>query len=219
MLLRFEDRARVTQQEVQLANSRSGQFGRNQQAGPVNYHQLDQLVVRVVTSELVPPVAEVINRMLKRRHYGVVDYEVIVPEQLLEQERRTQMIFNVVLAAIASISLIVGGIGIMNIMLASVLERTREIGVRRSVGATRHDIELQFLIEAITISFTGGVIGIVLGVLISLGIEMSTGIQTVVSLIVVGLAFLVSVSVELIFGILPAKRAAEHDPVVALRYE
>jgi len=219
VLLRFEDRARVTQQEVQLANSRSGQFGRNQQAGPVNYHQLDQLVVRVVTSELVPPVAEVINRMLKRRHYGVVDYEVIVPEQLLEQERRTQMIFNVVLAAIASISLIVGGIGIMNIMLASVLERTREIGVRRSVGATRHDIELQFLIEAITISFTGGVIGIVLGLLISLGIEMSTGIQTVVSLIVVGLAFLVSVSVGLIFGILPAKRAAEHDPVVALRYE
>lgn len=219
VLLRFEDRARVTAQEVQVANRPSGPFGGNQQAGPVNYHQLDKLVVRVVTSELVPPVAEVINRMLKRRHYGVVDYEVIVPEQLLEQERRTQMIFNVVLAAIASISLIVGGIGIMNIMLASVLERTREIGVRRSVGATRHDIELQFLIEAITISFTGGVIGIVLGVLISVGIEMGTGIQTVVSLIVVALAFLVSVSVGLIFGILPAKRAAEHDPVVALRHE
>jgi len=219
VLLRFEDRARVTQQEVERSNSQQAQFSGNQKGSPVNYHQLDQLVVRVVSSELVPSVAEVINRMLKRRHYGVVDYEVIVPEQLLKQERRTQMIFNVVLAAIASISLIVGGIGIMNIMLASVLERTREIGIRRSVGATRRDVELQFLIEAITISFTGGVIGIVLGVLISLGIEMSTGIQTIVSLIAVALAFLVSVSVGLIFGLLPAKRAAEHDPVVALRYE
>ena len=219
VLLRFEDRARVTQQEVERSNSQQAQFSGNQKGSPVNYHQLDQLVVRVVSSELVPSVAEVINRMLKRRHYGVVDYEVIVPEQLLKQERRTQMIFNVVLAAIASISLIVGGIGIMNIMLANVSERTREIGIRRSVGATRRDVELQFLIEAITISFTGGVIGIVLGVLISLGIEMSTGIQTIVSLIAVALAFLVSVSVGLIFGLLPAKRAAEHDPVVALRYE
>ena len=218
VLLRYEDRARVTQQEVQFSNSRQAQFQGNQ-GGTNNYHQLDQLVVRVTSSELVPQVAEVINRMLKRRHYGVVDYEVIVPEQLLQQERRTQMIFNIVLAAIASISLIVGGIGIMNIMLASVLERTREIGVRRSVGATRHDVVLQFLIEAITISFTGGLIGILLGVLISVGIEMSTGIQTVVSLIAVGLAFLVSVTVGLVFGLLPAKRAAEHDPVVALRYE
>ena len=219
VLLRYEDRARVTQQEVQFSNSPRGQFQGNQQGGPNNYHQLDQLVVRVASSEFVPQVAEVVNRMLKRRHYGVVDYEVIVPEQLLQQERRTQTIFNIVLAAIASISLIVGGIGIMNIMLASVLERTREIGVRRSVGATRHDVVLQFLIEAITISFTGGLIGIVLGVLISVGIEMGTGIQTVVSLIAVALAFLVSFSVGLIFGLLPAKRAAEHDPVVALRYE
>ncbi len=216
VLLRYEDRARVTTQEVELANSA---FGQRQQNGPTNYHQLDQLVVRVAQSDLVQPVAEVVNRMLKRRHYGVVDYEVVVPEQLLEQERRTQNIFNIVLAAIASISLIVGGIGIMNIMLASVLERTREIGVRRSVGATRRDVELQFLIEAMTISFTGGVIGIILGVGISVGIEMGTGIQTIVSLISVVVAFLVSVSVGLVFGLLPAKRAAEHHPVVALRYE
>ncbi len=219
VLLRYEDRARVTAQEVESANSPRNQFGNNQQAAPVNYHQLDQLVVRVEASALVQPVAEVVNRMLKRRHYGVVDYEVIVPEQLLQQERRTQAIFNIVLAAIASISLIVGGIGIMNIMLASVLERTREIGVRRSIGATRHDVILQFLIEAITISFTGGVIGIIMGVLISLGIEMSTGIQTIVSMISVAVAFLVSVSVGLVFGLLPAKRAAQYDPVVALRYE
>jgi putative ABC transport system permease protein len=218
VLLRHEDRARVSTQEMQQANS-----GRNQRSSSQdreeNYHQLDQLVVSVDRSDMMQPVADVVSRMLKRRHYGVVDYEVIVPEQLLKQERRTQNIFNIVLAAIASISLIVGGIGIMNIMLASVLERTREIGVRRSIGATRNDIVLQFLIEAITISFAGGVIGILLGVMISTGIEMSTGIQTIVSVLSVVLAFLVSFSVGLVFGLLPAKRAAEHDPVVALRYE
>ena len=218
MLLRFEDRARVTGQDIQAANAQ-GNSSNNQQQRPVNYHQLDQLVVHVASSEQVPLVAEVVNRMLKRRHYDVVDYEVIVPEQLLQQERRTQTIFNIVLAAIASISLIVGGIGIMNIMLASVMERIREIGVRRSLGATRHDVILQFLIEATTISFTGGVIGILLGIGLSVGIEMSTGIRTIVSLLSVLLAFLVSVSVGLVFGLLPAKRAAEHDPVVALRYE
>ncbi len=218
VLLRYEDRARVSTQEVQQSNS-GGNEGSGSQDREENYHQLDQLVVSVDRSDMMQPVADVVSRMLKRRHYGVVDYEVIVPEQLLKQERRTQNIFNIVLAAIASISLIVGGIGIMNIMLASVLERTREIGVRRSIGATRNDIVLQFLIEAITISFAGGVIGILLGVMISRGIELSTGIQTIVSVLSVVLAFLVSFSVGLVFGLLPAKRAAEHDPVVALRYE
>lgn len=216
MLLRFENRAQLTAKDLEQAEEERRR-GNNQQPG--NYHQLDQLTVRVASSTLVQPVAEVVSRMLKRRHYGVVDYEVIIPEQLLKQEQRTQTIFNVVLAAIASISLIVGGIGIMNIMLASVMERIREIGIRRSLGATRHDVVLQFLIEAITISFSGGVLGIILGVLLSYGIEQGTGITTVVSPLSVGLAFLVSVSVGLIFGLLPAKRAAEHDPVVALRYE
>ncbi|MDX1488926.1 MAG: FtsX-like permease family protein, partial [Acidiferrobacterales bacterium] len=218
MLLRFEDRARVSVQDVQAANS-NGNDDDNANAPPPNYHQLDQLVVRVENSDLVVPVADVVSRMLRRRHYGVVDYQVVVPEQLLQQERRTQNIFNIVLASIASISLIVGGIGIMNIMLASVLERTREIGVRRSIGATRRDVTLQFLIEAITISFTGGFVGIVIGVLFSGIIEATTGIQTVVSGVAVFVAFVVSVSVGLIFGLLPARRAAEHDPVVALRYE
>lgn len=107
----------------------------------------------------------------------------------------------------------------MNIMLASVLERTREIGVRRSVGASRNDVVLQFLIEAITISFTGGLIGILLGIGISGGIEWTTGIRTIISVFAVAIAFLVSFSVGLIFGLLPAKRASEYDPVVALRYE
>jgi putative ABC transport system permease protein len=219
MLLRFENRAQLTQKELQQAEQDRAFNEGGGRPGPVNYHQIDQLTVRVAGSALVQPVAEVVSRMLKRRHYGVVDYEVVIPEQLLRQERRTQAIFNIVLAAIASISLIVGGIGIMNIMLASVLERTREVGIRRSLGATRHDIVLQFLIEAITISFTGGLLGILLGVLLSLGIERSTGIVTVISPLSVGLAFLVSVTVGLVFGLLPAQRAAEHDPVVALRYE
>ena len=218
VLLRYEDRARVTITEVQSANSpRRGASPHKAKAE--NYHQLDQLTVRVSSSEMVHSVSDVINRMLKRRHNGVVDFELIIPEQLLQQERRTQSIFNMVLTAIASISLVVGGIGIMNIMLASVLERTREIGIRRSVGATQRDVALQFLIEAITISFIGGMLGIGLGFLISFGIEKSTGIQTIVSLFSVGLAFLISVSVGLAFGLLPAKRAAGFHPVEALRYE
>ena len=218
VLLRTQDRARVTQQDIEAAADDDDEES-TQPAGPTNYHQLDRLVVRVVSSDLVSPVAEVTSRMLRRRHNDVVDYQVVIPEQLLEQERRTQTIFNIVLAAIASISLIVGGIGIMNIMLASVMERIREIGVRRSVGAKETDIVQQFLIESLTLSVGGGLLGVALGVALSTGIEWTTGIQTVVSVGAVLLAFIVSAGVGLIFGLLPAKRAAEHDPVVALRHE
>ncbi len=216
MLLRFEDRARITPQDVEQAQRQGDD---EQVETNPNYHQLDRLVVRVSSSEMMQPISEVITRMLKRRHNDVVDYQVVIPEQLLAQERRTQTIFNIVLASIASISLIVGGIGIMNIMLASVLERIREIGIRRSVGATRRDVIQQFLIEAITISFTGGILGILLGMLISAGIERFAGIATIVSVQSVLISFLVSAGVGLIFGLLPAKRAAEHDPVQALRHE
>lgn len=215
MLLRYENRALLTADDIRQAQRDRRRGIENQDK---NYNQLDRLVVRVEESSMVKPVAEVISRMLERRHYGIIDYEVVVPEVLLQQEQRTQNIFNIVLAAIASISLLVGGIGIMNIMLASVMERIREIGVRQAVGATRRDIVLQFLIEAVTLSFTGGAVGILLGMAFSYGIESFTDIQTQVSVGSVLLAFLVSVAVGVVFGLLPAKRAAEKDPVTSLRH-
>ena len=157
--------------------------------------------------------------MLIRRHNLVEDFEVIVPELLLEQERSTKRIFNIVLGVIASISLLVGGIGIMNIMLASVLERTKEIGIRRSVGAKQKDIMLQFLIEAVTISLTGGIIGIILGVSGSIIIEFVTDIKTIITPFSVLISFFVSISVGLIFGITPARKASLQDPIELLRYE
>ncbi len=227
MLLRFRNRAQLTQRDIELA-SRPGQFQATGEADAeseerrqerLNRNQLDRIIVRVSDSRLVPEVAEITQRMLTRRHNQVVDFEITVPELLLRQEQRTKTIFNVVLGAIASISLVVGGIGIMNIMLASVLERIREIGVRRAMGATRKDVLFQFLSEAVLISVAGGVAGILAGAGISMGIERFAGIQTIVSGISVVVAFGVSLTVGLVFGIVPAYRAARQDPVVCLRYE
>jgi putative ABC transport system permease protein len=157
--------------------------------------------------------------MLQRRHNDVTDFEIVVPELLLKQEQRTKTIFNVVLGCIASISLIVGGIGIMNIMLASILERIKEIGVRRAVGATRKDVLAQFLSEAVMISLAGGLAGIFLGVVLSFAIERIAHINTIVSMLSVVVAFGVSVAVGLVFGIMPANKAAKADPITCLRYE
>jgi putative ABC transport system permease protein len=213
-LLRYRNRAHVSVMDVQEAAA-----NRDQTLQRENYHQLDRLVIRVTDTDYMGSIAGVVSRMLERRHNNVVDFQVIIPDQLLEQEQRTRNIFNIVLAAIASISLIVGGIGIMNIMLASVLERTREIGVRMSLGATRKDVVLQFLFEAVAIGLTGGIIGILLGVGISYGIEYFTGIITIISPWAVVISFVVSVSIGLIFGIYPARQAASKDPAISLRYE
>ncbi len=226
MLARYRDRSRLTQARVEAAsrdvNAVPGQEAEEPdevRTERLNYHQLDRVVVRVKEAGMVAPVAEVLQRMLSRRHNAVVDFEITVPELLLQQEQRTKNIFNIVLGAIASISLVVGGIGIMNIMLASVLERIREIGVRRAVGATRDAVLAQFLAEAVLISVAGGVAGIVVGVLLSYGIEQFAGIKTLVSALSVVVAFGVSFTVGLVFGLVPAYRAAHQDPVVCLRYE
>jgi putative ABC transport system permease protein len=225
MLLRFRNRIELTQRDMEQAaagNSTPDSAdteSAEQRQERLNHNQLDRIIVRVSDSKLVPGVAEVLRRMLTRRHNAVVDFEITVPELLLRQEQRTKTIFNVVLGAIASISLLVGGIGIMNIMLASVLERIREIGVRRAVGATRRDVLLQFLSEAVLISLAGGLAGILVGAGLSAGIRRFAGIQTIVTLLSVVLAFGVSATVGLAFGIMPAYRAAKQDPVVCLRYE
>ncbi len=226
VLLRFKNRALLTKKD--LGGSRSTVFfgggmmvssGSSGKGGDNNYNQLDKLIVRVSDTKYSVPIAEVLSRMLKRRHNDVVDFEIIVPEQLLQQEQRTKRIFNIVLSSIASISLIVGGIGIMNIMLASVVERYREIGVRMAVGAQKKDIELQFLTEALTISITGGILGIILGMLFSFAIEATADIATIVTPISIFISFGVALLIGVVFGFFPAKRAAQQDPVHALRHE
>jgi putative ABC transport system permease protein len=226
MLSRYRDRTRITAQEIEAASRAQQSNGQGEEpeddqtrAERRNLNQLDRIVVRVGRAGVVPAVAEVMQRMLLRRHNGVIDYEITVPELLLKQEQRTKTIFNIVLGAIASISLVVGGIGIMNIMLASVLERIREIGVRRAVGATQRDVLAQFLSEAVMISLAGGIAGILVGATLSVAIEHFAGIHTLVSGASVVVAFGVSMAVGLLFGIVPAWRAARQDPVVCLRYE
>jgi putative ABC transport system permease protein len=184
-----------------------------------NYHQLDRIIVQVSESEELNPSTDVLARMMLRRHQGVKDFEITVPELLLKQEQRTKDIFNIVLGAIASISLLVGGIGIMNIMFATVMERIKEIGTRLAIGAKKMDIVVQFLAEAVLISVTGGLIGVLLGVIASAMITKFAGILTIVSPVSVMIAFFVSASVGVIFGYSPAKRASERDPIESLRYE
>lgn len=229
MLMRYRNRAMVSSSAVEQAgranvvviggDGAGSSEDEEKRAERSNYHQLDRVIVRVGDAKAVPGVAAIMRRMLERRHNGVIDFEITVPEELLRQEQRTKQIFNVVLFAIASISLIVGGIGIMNIMLASILERIREIGVRRAMGATQHNILTQFLAEAVLISVAGGVAGIITGGLLSSGIERFAEIKTIVSGMSVAVAFGVSITVGLVFGIIPAWRAAKQDPVVCLRYE
>lgn len=195
------------------------QTGGDSDDKPSNYHQIDRLVVQVSESEKLNSTADVMARMLERRHFGVVDFEITIPELLLKQQQRTQNIFNIVLAAIAAISLLVGGIGIMNIMLASVMERIKEIGLRLSIGAKKADIVMQFLFEAVMISVTGGLVGVLLGIMLAYGVSTLADFPTSISFISIVISFGVAATVGLIFGITPAKRAAEQDPITSLRHE
>jgi putative ABC transport system permease protein len=168
--------------------------------------------------ESVLPVAEAIEEAMSRNHVKK-DYDIIVPLEMLKQAERTKQIFNVVLGSIAAISLLVGGIGIMNIMLASVTERTREIGVRRALGAKRRDITVQFLAETVMLAATGGIIGVALGIAIPRFVTHFAGMQTITTWWSPPLAFSISALVGVVFGLYPALRAARMDPVEALRHE
>ena len=180
---------------------------------------VSELAIRVASEELVEPAAELTRQALLRSHRGVQDFELRLPTELLAQARSTQRVFNVVMGSIAAISLLVGGIGIMNVMLTTVTERTREIGIRRAVGATRRTILRQFLTETVVMSGLGGVIGIGLGLALSGVIQAYAGWQTAVSPAALLGAFGISAAVGIVFGLVPARRAARMDPIEALRFE
>ena len=184
-----------------------------------NYHQLDKVVVKLADAKSMESSAELISRLLLRRHNNQADFEIKVPELLIKQQQNTQETMNLILAVIAGISLLVGGIGIMNIMLASVLERVKEIGLRRSIGATEKDIIYQFLLEAIAISLAGGIIGVILGIVGAKVIASYADISTVISFSSILISFGIAVSIGIIFGIMPAQKAAKMDPITALRTE
>jgi len=226
VLVRYENRDLITGEALRLAAMRSrgmvfmsSSNDSEDEQDKKNYHQLDRLVIQVEETNKMQSTAEILTRLLSRKHYEVVDFEIEIPELLLKQQQRTNDIFNYVLGAIAGISLLVGGIGIMNIMLASVLERIKEIGLRLAIGAQKKDIVQQFLFEAIMISVSGGLIGVVLGVTMAFIVSSVADIPTIVSFSSIILSFGVAATVGLIFGIAPARKAATQDPIASLRYE
>ncbi len=180
--------------------------------------ELHEVIVRMAEPKYVEEAAEAIEVALKRFHQKR-DYEKNVPLQLLLQAEKTKRIFNIVLGSIAAISLLVGGIGIMNIMLATVTERTREIGIRRALGARKKDIIVQFLVETIVLSIGGGIIGVLLGLLIPYAVSKLTDIATIITPWSLLVAFCISGCIGIVFGIYPARRAANLDPIEALRHE
>jgi putative ABC transport system permease protein len=207
---------------ISLSTSRS-RFGEvlvRRRAGSFEIEkvELHQITVEMLDTEAVENADPQIKALLRRFH-DRDDYELIVPLQLLRQAERTKRIFNIVLGSIAAISLLVGGIGIMNIMLATVTERTREIGVRRALGAKKRDITAQFLVETVVLSVGGGLIGVVVGVITPFVVSHLAEMKTIVTIWSVLLAFGISGAVGIIFGIYPANAAADLDPIEALRHE
>lgn len=223
-LVRYQDRKILTDQQPDFSGGgmiimSGGDSGPKKRIPRGNYHQLDKLTVQVNNSNELKSTAEVLSKLLKKRHNEVLDFEISIPIHLLKQQQKTKQIFNIVLSVIAGISLLIGGIGIMNIMLASVLERTKEIGIMRAIGATKQDVILQFLSESVLISLGGGIIGILLGIVSSYALQLATGIETILSLNSIVLSFLVATFIGLIFGVLPAKSAANKNPIEAIRRE
>ncbi len=231
MLIRYKDKGKVKSDVMEGLTRGGAAFihsggvislgnlgGSPSKSDNSSQHQIDQIVVQIKDSEQLSSSAKVIERLILRRHAGQKDFTITIPELLLKQQQETTDIFNIVLGAIAGISLIVGGIGIMNIMLASVWERIKEIGTRQALGATQKDIIVQFLSESVLISISGGILGIALGIALAYIIEISADIDTIISAFSVLIAFFVSVTVGIVFGYLPARRAANQDPVESLRH-
>jgi len=181
--------------------------------------QIQQITVQIDNADRLMEASKIIDEILKRHHFNNDDYSIVIPFELLKQEEKERQIYNILLGAIAAISLLVGGIGIMNIMLATVMERTREIGIRRAVGARKVDIMSQFVTESVAISITGGIIGVFVGVLLSLTVTLFTDITTFIKPYSVMIAFSFSVIVGVSFGYLPAKNAANLKPVDSIRHE
>jgi putative ABC transport system permease protein len=181
--------------------------------------ELDGVDIRLKQGADSAGAARIVGAILNSTHHNTADFSVTIPAELLAEQQRSQAIFTYVMVAIAAISLLVGGIGIMNIVLATVLERTREIGVRRAIGARRGDIVRQFLLESVLISIGGGVIGIAFGYFLSWLIARAAEWKTIVTPSSIAIAFGVSVAVGVVFGIYPARKASRIDPIEALRYE
>src|SRR5262245_16638768 len=190
-----------------------------QDIGVMPAQRVDEIWLQAADGDSVEPTSQVLRRALKSLHRGQEDFDIVIPRELLQQRYRTQRTFSVVVGSVAALALIIGGIGIMNIMLTSVVERTHEIGIRRTVGATRRDIGTQFLVEALLMTVGGGLFGIAMGAVVSVGITAYADWPTRVSLLAVALAFGVSISVGLLFGIYPATKAAQLEPIDAVRYE
>ena len=219
VLIRYKNRSLVTKAMLNAASMNEEETQEEDTKKDVSIHQIDRLVIKMADTEKLEKSSEIISRLLQRRHFTVTDFEITVPILLLKQQQRTKDIFNLVLGAIAGISLLVGGIGIMNIMLASVLERIKEIGIRLSIGATKKDIVQQFVFESVLISLVGGIVGIVLGVILSKIVAVVADIPTIISIWSIIISFGVSALTGLIFGITPAKNAANQAPIKSLRYE
>lgn len=223
VLLRYKNRNRVSPHDLQQAQMQESMNNGNETTTKSeeskNYHQVDRMTVTVKEGYDMVQVADVIRRMMERRHNGVIDTEVKIPEELLAQKQRTTDMFNLVLISIAAISLLIGGIGIMNIMFASVMERIKEIGVRLALGATKLDIVLQFLSESVTLSIVGGLVGVAFGVGLSLIIRKQFEVPAVISWMPILLSFFVAFTVGVTFGLFPALKAARQDPVISLRHD
>jgi len=206
---------------ITAAQRRFGELQQIVRAGSREYErmQLSEITLAVEDETLVSQTAAMARKVMRRNHPTRQDYEIQVPLELLQQAEHEKRIWNLVLGSIAGISLLVGGIGIMNIMLATVTERTREIGIRRALGATRQDIILQFLVETVLLSSVGGVIGVMLGISLPMVVSYFFGIETALDIFSILMAFSISAGIGVLFGLYPARRAAMMNPIEALRYQ